>query len=834
MSTDATIPREVLKWLHSLDLSMGLKHHRRDFANGFLIGEILSRYYPSDLKSNSLDTGTSHAAKKYNWALVEKICRRVGIKAPSRTLIERVMRAEESKPAVDVVVSMYGQLTKRWPDSTSQKSLSGPTSEGVVMTVHPLATQILDLQPAEDKKAQKQSTQNSSAIGMLLESLDIPTSVSASSTSDLRHKIGDALSIVNLDTLPGKLHILHEHICDLLLPASDPTAAQLLLDLHLPLFSSYPPISSTFRGACIVLCFVGAVFRSIYKARALAKLSSATDFINVVDQIKETGMLKVSYFAAVLLAFVGEDVTDADLLQLLLLIKQRCMIEKPTPETTSSEREIVENIIGGATTPLPAIFPTQLSTRQIPSLQVPREPALMMFLCAFITQLHDTVGIKETASLCETHSRHGSKESQRFQGFFSKRTQSMLLFVSEIMNSVHGFMRRRSSQPAWSDRSASVELSAALLALGALIEAGSMSVGSELVTDAIGFNDASQASSASVQLLRLIHQTECPSHVQKSYVSIITTVLRCGTGSERESDAYVSVAVGLLQRLEGDALRTAILVLAPLTSRYPSLCAPLCRALVELDEVLRSCMLRQTAGGINNQSVHTESLVDVINWELPVFQRTVLTATQSWWAFGIAMGVVSVMESGDTVSKPRVLLPHLEILRAAVARSFHLKQGVLPTQEVASTWESAVFARAVSPVILALGYIETIDAAIDILDAHAVCSDLCGDSGSFTRAVGAGLITLVLWASEKRNEECLRTIRGWFNRWEGKANAVGAHGVEMVKRCALELIPATFELLMPPAAILDNNKPDEKQSASCAEHMVSWSTRNGSEDTKLY
>ena len=133
------LPREMVKWIQTLDLSVVIKNPRRfvqfykrslslfitlffpflyvntkfyrDFANGFVIAEILSRYFPNEINTRSFDTGTSHAAKTQNWEYLNSYLKKKDI-AITPKMIDDTMnyRTEGTQDLLDTI---YTFLTRR-------------------------------------------------------------------------------------------------------------------------------------------------------------------------------------------------------------------------------------------------------------------------------------------------------------------------------------------------------------------------------------------------------------------------------------------------------------------------------------------------------------------------------------------------------------------------------------------------------------------------------------------------------------------------------------------------------------------------------------------------
>ncbi|KAK9823517.1 hypothetical protein WJX72_003356 [[Myrmecia] bisecta] len=86
-------PRDLLKWLLSLGLSLPVKNVKRDFSNGFLLGEVLSKYFPHDVQMHMFENVTSIERKRANWHVLSKFFKRCQWPV-EQTLIDSVMNAE--------------------------------------------------------------------------------------------------------------------------------------------------------------------------------------------------------------------------------------------------------------------------------------------------------------------------------------------------------------------------------------------------------------------------------------------------------------------------------------------------------------------------------------------------------------------------------------------------------------------------------------------------------------------------------------------------------------------------------------------------------------------
>ncbi|KAK7922217.1 hypothetical protein WMY93_009119 [Mugilogobius chulae] len=108
------LPREVLLWLHNLQLSLAHNNVRRDFSNGYLVAEILSRFYPKVFLLYSYKNGAGLSIKLDNWRRIQKFSQKLNINL-SQDLINATINLEMGA-AEKLLTEIYIILTKQSPD----------------------------------------------------------------------------------------------------------------------------------------------------------------------------------------------------------------------------------------------------------------------------------------------------------------------------------------------------------------------------------------------------------------------------------------------------------------------------------------------------------------------------------------------------------------------------------------------------------------------------------------------------------------------------------------------------------------------------------------------
>ncbi|KAG7328786.1 hypothetical protein KOW79_006960 [Hemibagrus wyckioides] len=115
------LPREVWKWLQSLELAISPRNIRRDFSNGCLVAEIFSWYFPEDFSLHSYHNGVSLGTKQSNWSQIEKVL----VKRRISLMKESINGTIHCKPgaAEALIQEIYTLLTNRRIQTVQEEAL---------------------------------------------------------------------------------------------------------------------------------------------------------------------------------------------------------------------------------------------------------------------------------------------------------------------------------------------------------------------------------------------------------------------------------------------------------------------------------------------------------------------------------------------------------------------------------------------------------------------------------------------------------------------------------------------------------------------------------------
>jgi hypothetical protein len=104
------MPRELVRWLQTLDLPQQVRNPKRDMSNGYLAAEICARYW-SNVDLHQYDNGTSTKVKQSNWTALSKAMAKNNANLPP-ALVQDVIAAKDDAGR-QLLEALYTLFTNR-------------------------------------------------------------------------------------------------------------------------------------------------------------------------------------------------------------------------------------------------------------------------------------------------------------------------------------------------------------------------------------------------------------------------------------------------------------------------------------------------------------------------------------------------------------------------------------------------------------------------------------------------------------------------------------------------------------------------------------------------
>uniref|UniRef100_A0A383WQE5 Calponin-homology (CH) domain-containing protein n=1 Tax=Tetradesmus obliquus TaxID=3088 RepID=A0A383WQE5_TETOB len=120
---EVQLGRDCYKFLQRLDLSIPVKNPRRDLSNGFVVAEILSRFFPADIQMHSYQNGTSGRCKRDNWEQLQRVANKNELQLPPK-IVEGTVQGQPGA-AVALLELLYEKFTGKNVHKVDPKDLPG-------------------------------------------------------------------------------------------------------------------------------------------------------------------------------------------------------------------------------------------------------------------------------------------------------------------------------------------------------------------------------------------------------------------------------------------------------------------------------------------------------------------------------------------------------------------------------------------------------------------------------------------------------------------------------------------------------------------------------------
>ena len=127
-----SFPRELLKWVQSLNLTVSVKDVRRDFLNGYVIADIISTYHKNVIFLHSFENSHNQYFKTSNWILLEKAF--IKISFAVKPVEYQEIKNGNPNQLINLMVKLFKFLTNRMIEVQKKSKLETGQTQTYLLT----------------------------------------------------------------------------------------------------------------------------------------------------------------------------------------------------------------------------------------------------------------------------------------------------------------------------------------------------------------------------------------------------------------------------------------------------------------------------------------------------------------------------------------------------------------------------------------------------------------------------------------------------------------------------------------------------------------------------